>query len=127
MPLLARSRDGFLIVRVTGSPDFEAFFAELDEILAGLQGEPARGLLIDLSQDEGMKKLTPDDLRMSTARFLERGEHFSWRMATVASNDLHYGLAKMTEAFADGSRLETRIFRTAEDSWTWLTEVDPDS
>ncbi len=44
-------------------------------------------------------------------------------IAVVVKGDDHFGLARMWEAFVDGSALETKLFRDRESAEAWVESV----
>lgn len=97
-----------------------------NEVLAALTGlldspeyRPGLNGLVDLRESD----MDPDakEIRKIAALLINNKERIGEsRSAIVVSEDLAYGLARMFEAYADESSIETRIFRDMEAARSWL-------
>jgi hypothetical protein len=87
------------------------------------QQEPTSHLLWDMSQTV-VAHVTPDMLRGFVGRSTELGKHRQGgRTAIVATEDLQFGLARMSAAYAEfqSAPYSIRVFRSREEALRWLT------
>jgi hypothetical protein len=109
---------------VTGSVSEEEMYDALDNFY---KREPTALLLWDMSQAD-VSHVTPDILqrfvRKSTE--LEVRHQRGSRIAVVASEDLQYGLARMSEVFAEleSAPYSFRVFRSHQEALQWLKSSD---
>ena len=109
---------------VTGPAREEEMYAALE---APGDGVSTRDVLWDMSGADVMQ-VTPGILRQFVKKAAELGvDRKGGRTAIVAPEDLQYGLARMSEVFADmvSSPYSLRAFRTREEAIAWLEGDDP--
>ncbi len=89
--------------RVIDSPDYRP----------GLDG------LVDLRESRHAPK--SDEIREVASIMVNHHEQIGHsRSALVVASDLGYGLARMYQAIAEGSSIETHIFRDMDEARHWL-------
>ena len=112
------------IHEVAGPISEEEMYDALDSFY---QREPTALLLWDMSQAD-VSHVTPDILqrfvRKSTE--LEMCRQRGGRIAVVASEDLQYGLARMSEVFAEleSAPYSFSVFRSHQEALKWLYSGD---
>jgi hypothetical protein len=94
----------------------------LEAIAAALgePGEPAVGLLLDLSDSESFRARSTDALREVVEFLATQRARFSSRLATVGTSDLAYGLLRIGEVFAGDRGITAQSFRTRDEALAWL-------
>ena len=88
--------------------------------------EPTALLLWDMSQSD-VSHVTSDILQRFVKKSAELGvRRQGGRTAVIASEDLQYGLARMSEAFSEmeSAPYSFRAFRTREEALLWLLSAD---
>ena len=109
---------------VTGPVSEEEMYDALDNFY---KREPTALLLWDMSQAD-VSHVTPDILQ----RFVRKSTELAvrrqggGRIAVVASEDLQYGLARMSEVFAEieSAPYSFRAFRSRQEALQWLKSGD---
>lgn len=113
-----------LTVHVVTGPVSEA---EMYDALTKLyKQEPTMHLLWDMSKAE-VGHVTTDTLRRFVRKAAQMGERRQGgRTAIIAPQDLQYGLARMSEFFAEmeSAPYNLRVFRSKEEALQWLKSDD---
>jgi hypothetical protein len=109
---------GCTVVVFEGTYSSEAALASIDAALR--DGEPAVGLLLDLTDSLSFRERSADGLRRVVQFLAARRDRFSSRLATVGSTDLAFGLLRMGMVFAADQGLENEAFRSRDEALAWL-------
>ena len=124
---ITRDEDQDLTIHVVTGPASEAeMYEALDSFY---QREPTALLLWDMSQSD-VSHVTPDILQKFVRKSveLEVDRQGEGRTAVIAPEDLQYGLARMSEAFAEleSAPYSNRFsaFRTRQEALQWLKAED---
>lgn len=91
-------------------------------------GQPTALVLWNMSHAD-VAHITPGILRRFIKRAAELGANRpGGRTAIIAPDDLQYGLARMSEAFAEmeSAPYSLRAFRDQEEAFQWLRSEGPD-
>jgi hypothetical protein len=124
VPLQYGRERGCVIVSFEGSYRMDEALEAIAAAL-GEPGEPAEGLLLDLSDSESFRARSTDGLRQVAEFLATRRECFSSRLATVGTSDLAYGLLRIGEVFASDRGIMVQAFRTRDEALAWLEGVRP--
>jgi hypothetical protein len=77
-------------------------------------------LLIDVTSSQSLASRPAAEIR-KVAEFLGPYAHrIGGRCAVVATEDVHYGLARMGASHSERVGVATQVFRTTEDALKWL-------
>lgn len=88
--------------------------------------EPTKRLLWDMSQAD-VSYVTPDILQNFIKRSVDYGSQFKGRrVAVFASEDLQFGLARMSKAFTEieSAPYSFNVFRSRKEALDWLNSED---
>lgn len=89
--------------------------------------EPTKRLLWDMSQTN-VEHVTQDILKRFIRKSVDLGsEQKGGRVAIYASEDLQYGLARMTKVFTEmgSAPYSFNVFRSRKEALDWLISEDP--
>lgn len=107
---------------VKGELSFEEQMATLRRFY---DGTPTRNVIWDFRQMTG-HRISSDELREIVSFIKWHGQNrLAGKTALVSATDLDYGLARMSQAYAEQENVPWQImgFRTMEDALRW---IDPD-
>ena len=121
MPVTYAYHSEILLIEAIGgdySPE------DLPRTFVAALGDPAAtmpvALLLDVTRSTVLATRRPDQIRY-VAEFLKPyAERIGRRCAVVASEDVHFGLARMGSVFAEGVGVEAQVFRTMDEAVEWL-------
>jgi hypothetical protein len=77
-------------------------------------------LLINLAESISIRSRSSDDIRTMADFVSSLRKRFNKRIALVVSNDLAYGLMRMSSAGSEERGIETEVFRKIDDAREWL-------
>jgi hypothetical protein len=122
---ITRDEDQNLTIHdVTGIVSEEEMYDALENFYIK---EPTKRLLWDMSQTD-VSHVTPDILEEFIRGSVNFGSlHNGGRVAVFASQDLQYGLARMSKAFAEmeSALYSFNVFRSRKEALDWLISEDP--
>ena len=122
---ITRDEDQDLTIHdVTGPVSEEEMHDALDDFY---KKETTTRLLWDMSQTD-VSHVTPDILQEFIRRSIDLGlQHQGGRVAVFASEDLQYGLARMSMVFAEmeSAPYIFNVFRSRKEALHWLISEDP--
>ena len=122
--IITRDEDQDLTIHdVTGSVSEEEMYEALENFY---KREPTALLLWDMSQTD-VSHVTPEILQKFIEKSTELGMRCQGnRTAVFAPEDLQYGLARMSGAFAEmeSAPYSFRAFRSREEALQWLKSDD---
>ena len=121
---ITRDEDQDLTIHdVTGPVSEEEMYDALENFY---KRESTTLLLWDMSQTD-VSHVTTDILQRFISRSVELGFHRQGgRTAVFASEDLQYGLARMSEVYAEmeSAPYSFSVFRSRQEALLWLTSDD---
>jgi len=122
---ITRDEDQDLTIHdVTGTVSEEEMYDAQENFY---KKEPTTRLLWDMSQTD-VSHVTPDILQKFIRRSVDFGlQHQGGRVAVFASEDLQYGLARMSQAFTEmeSAPYSFNVFRSRKEALDWLISEDP--
>ena len=121
MALTHELADGVLRFTTTGDVEYRDGLSVLTEGLASAAATPLAGgwhLLFDIRHST--EDRSPDELRGIAAIITAHRTSLSGNCAVVASDPLHYGLARMFGVFMEGLGFNASVFDTTEDTVAWF-------
>jgi hypothetical protein len=119
MPLSHEVVDDFLVIQVGGEWNFADMKTTLHSAAKALGGRRLRGVLLD----ERKSRFTGfhDDFT-DMARFHKSlSSRLGRKMAVVVSDELRYGLTRMSSAIHSFYGIDVEPFRDKGKAWTWLS------
>lgn len=119
MPLSFTVDDDILVIRGGGSWNFGEMKQILNEAVKEMGDRCAGGVLLD---DRNSSFTGYHDDFNDMARFRKRlSDRIGTKMAVVVSDDLHYGLVRMSSAIHAYYGIDIEAFRDREEARQWLT------
>jgi len=115
-------REGATVtIRASGRASTEGFEAYLRELLGHPEWLPGKGILVDFRALDG-SHLTKEDVRRISDLHVPIGDRLGISpCAIVVSDSLHFGLARMWEAYSDRRvPLRVRVFDSMDEARGWL-------
>ncbi len=123
MPLSFSVDDDILVIQGGGKWNFGEMKQILFRAVSELGDRCAGGVLFD---DRNSHFTGYHDDFNDMAQFRKGlSDRIGTRMAVVVSDDLHYGLARMSSAIHAFYGIDIEPFRDREDAWKWLTGQPP--
>ncbi|MGD8367808.1 MAG: STAS/SEC14 domain-containing protein [Desulfobacterales bacterium] len=112
--------DGILVIQGGGNWNFGEMKKTLKEAVRALGDRRAAGVLFD-DRNSGFTGHHEDFNDM--ARFRKMlADRIGTKMAVVVSDDLHFGLARMSSAIHSFYGIDIEPFRDREEARQWLSE-----
>jgi len=108
-------------IRASGQASLEGFEAYLKEVLGHPRWLPGTRVLVDFRSLDG-SHLTKEQVRQISDLHVPYSDRIgSGRCAIVVSDPLHFGLARMWEAYSDRRlSLRVRVFDSMDDAREWV-------
>ncbi len=77
-------------------------------------------LLINLSESQSIHKRSLKEIRTMALYVASLGKRFNNRIALVASDDLPYGLMRMSSVGSEERGIKSQVFRSFDEAREWL-------
>jgi hypothetical protein len=118
------SEGGLVRTTFRGQVDIEEVVRALEDLLQ--RPDFRRGLngIVDLREGDTDTQAR-DVKRLATMMERCRDQIGPSRTAIVVAKDVTYGMARMYQAYAESTSIETMIFRSIDDAHRWLAESAP--
>ena len=118
MPLTYDVVDDILVIQTGGKWGFPALKKTLHTAVKSLGRRCLNGVLLD---DRNAKFTGFRDNFAEMARFHQRlSDRIGKKMAVLVSDDLQYGMARMSSAIHSLHGIDVEPFRDKEKAWAWL-------
>jgi len=128
MPVTFRidTEAGIVFTVIEGPLDTDELLRELAAMIQHPDFKPGMSGITDLRNSE-MDTFT-DDVQRVAEFFISHKEQVGVsRSAIVLSGFVTYGMARMFQAFADESSLDTRIFQDMDEALEWIKSGEDES
>jgi hypothetical protein len=114
------------LVRTTfrGQVDIEEVVRALEDVLHRPDFRPGLNGIVDLREGD-IDTQARDVKRLATMMERYRAQIGKSRTAIVVARDVTYGMARMYQAYAESTSIETMVFRSLDDAHRWLAESAP--
>jgi len=117
--LKANATFGAIVLRLKGACEFRELFDLIDKFLL-LDGFAAGVALVADCRD-GSMHLSAENIRQLADR--AKGTDAAWgasKWAVLVSTDVMFGQVRMFQTLTHDHRVQTQVFRTAEEADEWL-------
>ena len=118
MPLTYDVVEDILVIQAGGKWDFSALKQTLHKAAKSLRGRCLHGILLD---DRDSRFTGFHENYGDMARFHHRlSDRIGKKMAVLVSDDLHYGLARMSSAILSLYGIDLEPFKDEDKAWAWI-------
>lgn len=120
MPISYSIRGDLVVVEAVGTYEPEDVARRFVEALADPACPAEVVLIYDVTASSALASRNTEQIRYAAEFLGQYAARLRGRCAVVATQDIHFGLARMGAAYSEAVGVEVGVFRTRDEAIAWL-------